>query len=136
MPINIAPLITIVAGKKIILFPGKLSLIFSIMNCENSRYVGQLIEGMAILHHKGNKAGLVIVAMHNIGFVIPFAHPVANGCLKTNPALGVVIVAINFFAVKQSMNIYQIQFKPQLVGFFLNDGILELMPRQVLVVFE
>src|SRR5665213_738878 len=89
-----------------------------------------MIVSKTILHHERNQRRLVVMHMYNIGMVFPVADPINNSNLESNKPFNVISVAINFIAVEQIINVYQIKVKTQnVVGFFYYCIVKPIMPH-------
>ena len=70
---------------------------------------------------------MMIVAMYNVWIVLPFGEPVAKGNLESKKPFRIVFIAINLFAVEQTVNINQEKIEAK-----YEDGVLKIsLPRKL-----
>src|SRR5689334_11852771 len=74
----------------------------------------------------------MVMDMDNIRFVLPFAKPITNGYLERSEPFCVVIIAIDSFPVKQSVDVNKVKIEAKFVCLFFNNIIIEPMRTQVL----
>src|SRR6185312_10153868 len=84
---------------------------------------------IAILHHKWNERSLVIMHMHNIRMMFPFAYPIYHCNLKSHESFDIIAIAINFLAVKQSVDIYEVKIEPKNIGDFPYNSVFKIIMR-------
>ncbi len=68
--------------------------------------------------HKRNEASVMVMAMYDIGIMLPFAHPVAKRYLESNEPLCIIIIPVYLFAVEQPIDINEIKIETELICFF------------------
>src|SRR5438552_3256702 len=90
-PVEQTPVPAVVRGDVIIFVPTEPSLVLSIVNGENGWYISQLAaERMTMSYHKWNKTGVMVVAMNNVGVMLPFVEPIAKSYLEGNESFIIV----------------------------------------------
>ena len=68
---------------------------------------------------------MVIMHMNYIRAVLPFTYPIHYRDLESSEPQCVIIIAINFFPVKNAKDIYQIKVEAKLVGGLFYNSIFK-----------
>src|ERR1700694_135661 len=135
VPVEQAPFISIIRRQQVILVPADPALVLSIVDGKDGGDGGQVGKGIRMFDEKRDQAGLVIVYMDDVRMVLPLADPVANGDLESHEAAVVVVVAVDLLAVKESVDVDEIKVKPEFVGLFMDDRVVEVVIAHLLVAF-
>ena len=75
-----------------------------------------------MLHHERDQPCMVIMHMDDIGLMLPAEDPVEYSDLESGEAFGIIIIAIYFFPVKQTIDINEVKIESQFIGRFFDDG--------------
>src|SRR5436190_4436703 len=85
VPVQQAPVPAIICRDIVIMVPADPALVLSIMYGENGWHIRKVAaKSMAMPYHKRNEPGMMIVAMNNVGCMLPFGEPVAEGYLESD----------------------------------------------------
>jgi hypothetical protein len=74
---------------------------------------------------------MMIVYVYYVWQVFPFGDPVHHRDLERHEPFRIIIIPIYFFPVQQAIDIYQVKFEPEFVGFLPDDGIVKPPASQV-----
>src|SRR6185369_6404257 len=102
------------------------SLVLPVVNGEHGWYCCQLItKSMTMPDHKRYQAGMMIMAMNHVGIMLPFAEPITESYLKSDETFIIVVVAVYFFAIEESIDIDKIKIEAKFVGLFANNTVMK-----------